>query len=67
MSTPAIIDRSRRRRPAALTLVLALVMVFFIAILVFVWVATKRASPVMLDQRGNPVNRQSSAGEHGTR
>jgi len=31
-------------------------MVFFCSILVFVYVATKRANPIMLDQQGRPTN-----------
>ena len=40
-----------------------LIMAFFCAILVFVYVATKRANPVMLDQRGHPLNQSSAADE----
>jgi uncharacterized membrane protein len=45
-----------QRRIAPLTVVLGIVFVFFCAILVFVFVATKRASPVMLDEQGKPIN-----------
>ena len=38
-----------------LTVVLGLVMVFFCAVLIFVYAATKRANPVMLDQQGRPL------------
>jgi len=34
---------------------LVLVMALFIGILIFVWVATKRANPVLLDEHGRPV------------
>lgn len=34
---------------------LLLVMALFIIILIFVWVVTKRANPVMLDEHGRPV------------
>jgi hypothetical protein len=44
------------RRVAPLTVVLGTVFVFFCAILVFVFIATKRANPVMLDPQGRPVN-----------
>ena len=47
------------RRVAPLTIVLGAVFVFFCAVLVFVFVATKRANPVMLDQQGKPVNSQA--------
>lgn len=46
------------RRIAPLTIVLGAVFVFFCAVLIFVFVATKRAHPVMLDQQGTPVNSQ---------
>jgi hypothetical protein len=46
----------RPRRVAPLTIVLGAVFVFFCAVLVFVFVATGRANPVMLDQQGRPVN-----------
>lgn len=34
---------------------LVLVMALFIGILIFVWVATKRANPVLLDEHGRPL------------
>jgi len=34
---------------------LMLVMALFITILIFVWVVTKRANPVMLDEHGRPI------------
>lgn len=34
---------------------LMLVMTLFIGILIFVWVVTKKANPVMLDEHGRPV------------
>jgi len=47
---------SARRSPVTpLTIVLSLVMVFFCAVLIFVYAATKRANPVMLDQQGRPL------------
>jgi len=56
----------RPRRVAPLTIVLGAVFVFFCAVLVFVFVATKRANPVMLDQHGNPVNSQPKPANGGT-
>ncbi len=47
---------AERRRVAPLTVLLGFVMVFFCSILVFVYVATKRANPIMLDQQGRPMN-----------
>jgi len=34
---------------------LMMVMALFIGILIFVWVVTKKANPVMLDEHGKPV------------
>lgn len=53
-SQQSIPQESGRRRVAPLTVVLALVMSFFCGVLVFVYVETKRANPVMLDQQGHP-------------
>ena len=49
-----------RRRVAPLTVLLGLVTVFFCGILVFVYVATNRANPVMLDQQGRPVDQRQA-------
>lgn len=46
----------RRRTVAPLTVVLAVTMSFFCAVLIFVYVETRRANPVMLDQQGHPLN-----------
>lgn len=50
--------------PRVFTTLLAFVLVFFIAVLIFVYVATKRANPMMLDQNGQPLPApsQSSGG-----
>jgi hypothetical protein len=56
-----------KRRIAPLSIVLGVVFVFFCGILIFVFIATKRANPVMLDQQGRPVNSTSqpaSGGQH---
>ena len=47
------------KRVAPLTVLLGVVFVVFCGILVFVYVATKRANPVMLDQQGKPLEQQS--------
>lgn len=41
-----------RKRPPLLVLLLGAVFVLFIAILLFTWIATDRAHPVILDERG---------------
>jgi hypothetical protein len=43
-----------RKRPPLLVVVLGLMFVLFIAILVFTMVATDRAKPVILDEKGAP-------------
>lgn len=45
----------RRSSVTPLTVFLCLTMVFFCGVLVFVYAATKRANPVMLDQQGHPL------------
>jgi hypothetical protein len=48
------------RKPVApLTILLGVVFVVFCGILIFVYVATKRANPVMLDQQGKPLDQSS--------
>jgi hypothetical protein len=47
--------------------VLAVVFVAFCGILIFVFVATKRANPVMLDQQGRPIGQSSELGGGGNR
>lgn len=57
----------KSRPPAPLTILLVVVMVVFCGILIFVYVATKRANPVMLDQQGRPLHQSSepaSTGAH---
>ena len=56
---PIQIAQPRRSSVNALTMFLCLIMVFFCAILVIVYVATRRASPVMLDQQGRPLQPSS--------
>ena len=50
-----------KKRVAPLTVLLGIVFVTFCGILVFVYVATKRANPVMLDQNGQPLNQGSTS------
>lgn len=44
-----------RKQGSILKFVLGFVFVLFIAILVTVYVLSKRANPVMLDEKGRPV------------
>lgn len=55
---------TQRKKVAPLTVVLGIVVVFFCSVLIFVYVATKRAHIVMLDQNGKPLDSGSqSTGE----
>lgn len=54
------------KRVAPLTVLLGVVFVVFCGILVFVYVATKRANPVMLDQDGKPLDQSSQSAKPNT-
>ena len=58
-------DTSNRKKIAPLTVVLAIVFTVFCGILVFVYAATKRANPVMLDQQGRPLDTSSGSATQG--
>ena len=60
-------DQSAPKRVAPLTILLGVVFVVFCGILVFVYVATKRANPVMLDQQGKPLEQSSGPATSGAR
>ena len=49
-----------RRQSSVLLIALALVAALFIGILVMVYVVSKRANPVLLDEIGKPVNAESA-------
>ncbi|MFB3813859.1 MAG: hypothetical protein ACE14L_07080 [Terriglobales bacterium] len=50
------IQAHSRHTPApALGYFLAFVMALFVGILIFIWVASKRANPILLDESGKPV------------
>jgi hypothetical protein len=55
------------KRVAPLTVLLGVVFVVFCGILVFVYVATKRANPVMLDQQGKRLGQSSAPAKPGAR
>jgi hypothetical protein len=65
MTNPLPPSPPERKRVAPLTIVLAVVFVMFCGILVFVYVATKRANPVMLDQQGRPLDQSSGSATSG--
>jgi len=52
-------NRMKPGRVAPLTVVLGIVFVFFLSVLVYVYAATKRANPVMLDEHGHPIGQTS--------
>jgi flagellar basal body-associated protein FliL len=58
--------QSGKKRVAPLTIVLGVVFVFFCAVLVFVYAATKRANPVMLDSQGRPLSQSSQPANGGS-
>ncbi len=59
MGTLSIANNPARKKPAPLVYFLGFVFVLFIAILVFCYIVTKRANPVMLDEHGKPVSTSS--------
>jgi len=65
MTNPLAASPSQRRPMAPLSVVLGVVFVVFCGILVFVYVATKRANPVMLDMQGRPLDQSSAPATSG--
>jgi hypothetical protein len=65
ISSPPSASTPERKRVAPLTVLLAVVFVFFCGFLVFVYVATKRANPVMLDQQGKPLDQNYDTAKPG--
>jgi hypothetical protein len=55
----------RRKQTSALMYFLVFVSLLFIGILIFAYTVTKRTNPIYVDERGNPVNSQSSSGSSG--
>ncbi len=56
-----------RKRVAPLTVELGIVFVFFCAVLVYVYAATKRINPVMLDEHGHPIGQTAAPGAGGSK
>lgn len=54
-----------KKRVAPLTILLGIVFVVFCGILIFVYVATKRANPIMLDLEGKPTNAPAGSADTG--
>ena len=59
LSQPIEVVPQRRSQITPLTVFLCLIMAFFCGVLIFVYAATKRANPVMLDQQGKPLQQNS--------
>jgi hypothetical protein len=57
-------NQIKRRKVAPLSIVLGIVFVFFCGVLVYVYAATKRINPVMLDEHGRPINQLSASEKH---
>lgn len=49
-----------KKRPPVLLYVLPLVMVLFLGILVLVYFISKKANPIILDEKGKPVQAETS-------
>jgi len=61
--THSIEDKSRKQGSPLLYL-LGFVFVLFIGILIFCYLVTKRANPVMLDAQGHPVTQSAESSHH---
>ncbi len=55
MSTLAMASDLPNEKPVPLIYVLWVISFLFIGILIFCYVVTKRANPILLDERGQPV------------
>ncbi len=55
---------STRKQTSPLMYVLVLVSVLFIGILIFCYVVTKRANPVLVDVHGKPIAEGSASAHH---
>ena len=53
-----------RKRSSPLLYFLGFVFILFIGILIFCYVVTRRANPVLLDPNGTPVTQSSESSHH---
>jgi len=53
-----------RNQGSPLLYFLGFVFVLFIGILIFCYIVTRRANPVLLDAHGNPVTQSSDSSHH---
>jgi hypothetical protein len=65
MSEVEEIVEAEKKRVAPLTILLGIVFVVFCGMLIFVYVATKRANPIMLDLEGKPTNAPADSSNTG--
>jgi len=65
MSNPLPATAPNNKRVAPLTVLLGVVFVLFCGILIFVYVATKRVNPAMLDSQGKPLDQGSQSAQPG--
>lgn len=65
MSNSPAATAPNNKRVAPLTVLLGVVFVVFCGILIFVFVASKRANPVMLDSQGKPLDQGSQSTKPG--
>lgn len=54
-----LIEYLSQKQGTILKAFLAFIVILFIGILVAVYVVSKRANPILLDERGNPINAES--------
>lgn len=57
-------DSRARKQGSPLLYLLGFVFILFIGILIFCYVVTKRANPVLLDPNGKPVTQSSETSHH---
>jgi hypothetical protein len=60
-------SEKKKKCVAPLTVVLGIVFVFFCGVLVYVYAATKRANPVMLDEYGHPIGQTTQSSGAGAK
>ena len=60
MTTPQSLAATSRRPTSPLMYFLIFAAFLFIGILIFAYMVTKRAHPVYVDERGNPVNAEAT-------
>ena len=54
MTSDTDIPSGNHRRPGLFPILLGFVILLFVGLLIFTWIATERAGPVILDEKGSP-------------